>query len=312
MARRIGFALLVGLLAGELFLQAASFVASRWAVRGDATPGPAGAVTILCLGDSHTYGLSVPAEESYPAQLEARLAERHPGRVFEVVNLGIPGMNSGYLANRLERQMLQLRPQLVLVWVGINNAWNAAESQAGDGWLRGWLLRSRLYRLASIAWYTNTGHQYDPEQHGGWFEGELPPSARRSPDAAEAGELAPGLARDVGRIVEVARSLDTPVILLTYPMRKQRPLNRVIERAGFDAEIPVLDGVEDFERAVGEGHAIRSLIDLSEGPHPTGLLYGYLVESLVPVVEGRLGLPRVGEMGSAVGNGSGQAGAASP
>jgi len=50
----------------------------------------------------------------------------------------------------------------------------------------------------------------------GWFEGELPPSARRSPEAAEAGELAPGLASDPGWIVEVPRSLDTPVILLAY------------------------------------------------------------------------------------------------
>jgi hypothetical protein len=282
-------ALLVGLLAGELFLQAASFVALRVGVRGDAASATAGTVTILCVGDSHTYGLSLPPEQSYPAQLESRLSQRHPERVFQVVNLGIPGMNSGYLANRLERQMLQLRPQLVLVWVGINNQWNVAELEGG-GSLRGLLLHSRLYRLASLAWYTRTGYQYDPEQHGGWFEGEQPPSARRAPDAAETRELAPGLHRDLARISDIAQRLDSPVVFLTYPMRKQRPLNRVIERAGFEAGVPVLDGVRDFERAVARGHAIRSLIDLSAGPHPTGLLYGYLVESLVPVIEDVLAL----------------------
>ncbi len=108
-------ALLVALLAGELFLQAASFIASRAGARGDAAAADADAITILCVGDSHTYGLPFPAEESYPAQLEARLSERHPTSVFQVVNLGIPGMNSSFLANRLERQMLQLRPRLVLV-----------------------------------------------------------------------------------------------------------------------------------------------------------------------------------------------------
>ena len=82
-------------------------------------------------------------------------------------------------------------------------------------------------------------------------------------------------------------------------MRRQRPLNRVIERAGFETDVSVLDGVEDFERAVGDGHPIRSSIDLSEGSHPTGLLYGYLVESPSPVVEHRLGLPHVGGVGGA-------------
>ncbi len=282
-------ALLVAVLAGELFLQLASFIASRTSARGDAGSAASDSITILCVGDSHTYGLPLPPEESYPALLEARLSERHPASVFQVVNLGIPGMNSGYLANRLERQMLQLRPQLVLVWVGINNQWNVAESEDGGGALGRLLLHSRLYRLARIAWYTSTGYQYDPEQHGGWFEGEQPPSARRPPDEAQTRELAPGLTRDLTRIVETVRSLDTPVVFLTYPMRKQRPLNRVIERAGFEAGVPVLDAVRDFERAVAEGHAIRSLIDLSAGPHPTALLYGYVVESLVPEIEKTLG-----------------------
>ncbi|MFP6605229.1 MAG: GDSL-type esterase/lipase family protein [Myxococcota bacterium] len=292
--------MLVALLAGEAFLQVASAIASRAGARGTPDSAAPDAITILCVGDSHTYGLPLPSEQSYPAQLEARLSERHPGRVFQVVNLGIPGMNSGYLANRLERQMLQLRPQLVLVWVGVNNQWNVAESEDSSGALRGLLLRSRLYRLASIAWYTRTGYQYDPEQYGGWFEGEQPPSARRPPDEAQTRELAPGLTRDLARIVETTRSLDAPVVFLTYPMRKQRPLNRVIEAAGFEAGVPVLDAVRDFERAVADGHAIRSLIDLSAGPHPTALLYGYLLESLVPVIEDTLALskPTRGRAGS--------------
>ena len=285
--------MLVALLAGEAFLQVASAIASRAGARGTPDSAAPDAITILCVGDSHTYGLPLPSEQSYPAQLEARLSERHPGRVFQVVNLGIPGMNSGYLANRLERQMLQLRPQLVLVWVGVNNQWNVAESEDASGALRGLLLRSRLYRLASIAWYTRTGYQYDPEQHGGWFEGEQPPSARRSPDEAQTRELAPGLTRDLARIVETTRSLDATVVFLTYPMRKQRPLNRVIEVAGFEASVPVLDAVLDFERAVADGHAIRSLIDLSAGPHPSALLYGYVVESLIPVIEETLALPKI-------------------
>jgi hypothetical protein len=291
MRKRIGLALVAALLAGELFLQAASVLVRGLGSRAEADPASE-AITILCVGDSHTYGLPLPREESYPAQLERRLSERHPDRRFQVVNLGIPGTNSGYVANRLERQLLQLRPRLVLVWVGINNSWNAVEAEGGGaaGALHRLLLRSRLYRLASIAWYTRTGHQYDPAQHGGWFEGEESPSRRREPDASEVDALAPGLARDLARIVETSRALETPVALLAYPMRKQKPLNLVIERAAFESDVPVVDTIRALERGVARGHAIPALIDTSAGPHPTGLLYGYVVDELLPVVESALGL----------------------
>jgi hypothetical protein len=150
------------------------------------------------------------------------------------------------------------------------------------------LLHSRLFRLASIAWYTRRGHRYDPEQHGGWYEGELPPSSRR-PEGAEApAHPAPGLAADVARMVGIARALDTPILFVTYPMRKQMPVNRVIERAAFENGAEIIDGNRAFERAIAEGHEIRDLIDLSQGPHPTALLYRYIVRSLVPAVEAAL------------------------
>ena len=297
---RCGFALLVALVCAELFLQGASWLTRSVGRRDsleDAVAGARNFETILCVGDSHTFGLPLPQEESYPVQLEVALAERHPGRAFQVVNLGIPGMNSGYAANRLERQMLQLQPRLVIVWVGINNYWNVAETGQADapGALDGArrvLLHSRLFRLASIAWYTRTSHPYDPEQHGGWYEGEMPPSARRSPGVESPAHPAPGLFADLGRMAATARALDTPILFVTYPMRKQKPVNREIERAAFEQGVEIVDGNRAFERAVAEGHAIRDLIDLSAGPHPTGLLYRYIVASLVPVVEVTLDAPR--------------------
>jgi hypothetical protein len=72
-------------------------------------------------------------------------------------------------------------------------------------------------------------------------------------------------------------------------MRKQRPVNLVIEKAAFDNGVLVIDGNRAFERAIAEGHAIRDLIDLEAGPHPTALLYGYIVEALAPIVDAALG-----------------------
>jgi hypothetical protein len=283
LAVRIALAAVVTLLSAELFLQAAGLVARSVASRAAPLEPGSGAVTILCVGDSHTYGLPLPREQSYPAQLEVALSERHPDQTFQVVNLGIPGMNSGYAANRLERQMLQLTPRVVVVWVGINNYWNVVEETRGDGWpasgLRPVLLYSRLFRLASIAWYTRTGHQYDPEQHGGWYDGERVPTGPRK-EGADAGPPAPGLAEDLARMTEVAGTLDTPIVFVTYPMRKQRPVNRVIEQAAFELDVPIIDGSRALERAMAAGHEISDLIDLSAGPHPTGLLYAFIVEAL--------------------------------
>lgn len=292
---RLVLACVVGLGSAELFLQLASGVARTLASRVDRSGTVSDeALTILCVGDSHTYGLPLPREESYPEQLEAELSARYPERAFEVVNLGIPGMNSGYAANRLERQMLQLAPELVVVWVGINNQWNPAE--AGDAGapssptrLRRLLLHSRLFRLASIAWYTRTGYQYDPDQYGGWYEGERVPTGPRKP-GADAGPPAPGLASDLMRMATAAQTLDTPILFVTYPMKKQRPVNRVIEQVAFEREVPLVDGNLVFERAVAEGYEIRALIDRTAGPHPTGLLYGLLLRDMVPRVEDALGL----------------------
>jgi len=45
-----------------------------------------GREVVLCVGDSHTYGVMVEEAEAYPARLDRFLDEQVPGR-FAVVNL---------------------------------------------------------------------------------------------------------------------------------------------------------------------------------------------------------------------------------
>ena len=132
-------ALVGSLVAMELVLQAGALVVGALAGQRAITEGE-GAV-ILCVGDSHTFGLPLPEEESYPSQLQGALDERHGAGTFRVVNLGIPSVNSDFVLNRLERQIVQLDPVVVIVWVGINNLWNAVELDmrhegAGETWRR--------------------------------------------------------------------------------------------------------------------------------------------------------------------------------
>jgi hypothetical protein len=287
-----GIVVLACLAAMELTLQAAAWVISQSVSRGETAEG-AGIVTILCIGDSHTYGLPLPPEDSYPAQLEAALAARHPERGFQVVNLGIPGLNSGYVLNRLEAQLFQLRPQLVMVWVGINNLWNVAERGTPEleegvagawGSLRRALLKLRLYRLASIAWYSSTGHQYDPEERGGWYAGERSPSAHPLPGEWP-GDPAPGLLADLERMAALTRAVDTPIVFVAYPMLGQRSINEVIEEAAGRVGAPLIVTRNDLLRANRKGHGAAELIDHRAGPHPSRLLYAYMVESMLLEVE---------------------------
>jgi len=296
--RRVVWLILIPLLtlvAMELSLQVAGLLVRALSSRGSVGAGDASTLTIVCVGDSHTYGLPLPKEHSYPAQLERALIESYPERGFQVVNLGIPGLNSGYTANRLERQMLQLRPDLVMVWVGINNQWNVIEA-SGPGSQGRWpairraLMRLKLFRLASIAWYTRTGYQYDPEQHGGWFEGELPPSGKRSAGLPKPSHPAPGLIYDLGRMTKTARALDTPIVFVTYPLKHQQPLSLGILAAGQRFDVPVIETRLDFIRALEDGNPARDLVDLNAGTHPSRLFYSYIVDSMLVVVAEQLEL----------------------
>lgn len=108
---------------------------------------------ILCVGDSHTYGAGLPPGDSYPARLQAILDQRAP-RTYSVINLGVPGMNTAQVRHRLSQYAGLYQPQTILIWVGVNDAWNRAELDPRDaGWrdrLDGFLTRSRLYRLVRV------------------------------------------------------------------------------------------------------------------------------------------------------------------
>lgn len=282
------------LIAGEAFLQLASVAARSWVEGRGGKVGAEGTLRILCVGDSHTFGLPLPEEESYPAQLAEALSRRHPGIEVEVVNLGIPSLNSSFVANRLEEQMHQIQPQLVIVWVGINNLWNVVETGSrspGDPWwsLREFMHQSRLFRLASIVWASNQGHQYDPEQRGGWWEGEAMPSGRL-PKGAPRINPRPGVLRDFGRMASIARALDTPILFVAYPFSGQQMISRFILEAGARSGVGVIRTAPAMARARADGFHRADLIDERSGPHPSGILYGYVVEAMLPWVERTLAL----------------------
>ena len=74
---------------------------------------------VLAFGDSLTSGLGVPADQTYPAQLAARLTRE--GYDYRVVNAGVSGDTTAGGLRRVD-WALRLRPEVVIVELGVNDA----------------------------------------------------------------------------------------------------------------------------------------------------------------------------------------------
>lgn len=83
------------------------------------TEPPPGALRILVLGHSSSFGSRVPHHEPWPEVLQKILAERLP-RPVEVINGSCPGYSSYQSLMRLRHQYLSLQPDLVIA----DHLWN--------------------------------------------------------------------------------------------------------------------------------------------------------------------------------------------
>jgi hypothetical protein len=259
------------------------------------------AIRILCVGDSHTYGAGAAVLESYPRRVQEILAQRYPQLRFEAQNRGIPGANSAYVANRLERQIAELRPDLVIVWVGINNSWNSTETEdwaVGGPWsrLQRFALRSRLVRLALVAWVTRPGATpLEPtrEERLAMRRGDLPGrrgdrfERRDEPLTDDAAYRR--LDFDLARIAETARAHATPLLFLNYPYAFAPEVRAAVRTAGERLRVPVVDTLQDAARARKAG--VNPIFVWGAGYHPSGALYGYIAESVANAAALALALP---------------------
>lgn len=108
---------------------------AAWVILSGRDDGPAaGSASILCVGDSWTYGVESedPARYSYPAQLQ-RMVDKRLGRYrYRVINRGRPGLNSRLLRARLLQQLERFKPSVVVLLIGGSNFDNAGRELSGD------------------------------------------------------------------------------------------------------------------------------------------------------------------------------------
>jgi hypothetical protein len=287
----------------EVAWQLAAFVTQVAYARSSASAQREGALTILCVGDSHTYGAPLPEPESYPFQLERRLRSAYK-RDIQVVNLGVPGMNTPMVANRLEGQIARHHPDLVIAWAGANSFWNATETESWEGGtnaLRGWLFRLRTVRFVAMAWFNRTGFAHARAellgQMGGdrftWQYGEERLVMEKgSPEQLSEERVRSGLRSDYTRMILAARQFETPLVFLTYPydLSIYHIANETVRAVAGEHGVDVIATEPALERAQADGFDADDLIVIAAGPHPREILYRYIVEQMLPEVVRILGL----------------------
>lgn len=78
---------------------------------------------IVALGSSSTQGVAATdLAHSYPAVLQATLSEALPSSHIAVINRGIGGQDAAEELGRLDKDVLAVRPQVVIWQVGANGA----------------------------------------------------------------------------------------------------------------------------------------------------------------------------------------------
>jgi lysophospholipase L1-like esterase len=86
-----------------------------------------GAVRILALGDSCTWGWQVPQDDAYPQQLQRLLNEQFGRGQYRVINAGIPGYTSYQGLLYLRDVGIELHPAIVIIAYGFNDASRAPD-----------------------------------------------------------------------------------------------------------------------------------------------------------------------------------------
>jgi lysophospholipase L1-like esterase len=197
-------------------------------------PKPAGVFRIVALGGSTTYGDHIDRwEDAYPAQLEGMLRARDHS--VEVVNAGVPGYASWEMLIAFEFHILDLQPDLLVVYEGINDLYPRLvrpSQYEGMATSKGiWrtdapvIPTSALYRLLAIRF----GWMRDPSLAESQFDRNFSaeychfnPSNTRcdnlgmTPDAVLAANPPKYFERNVRNLVALALSNDVRVMLSSW------------------------------------------------------------------------------------------------
>ncbi len=216
-------------------------------------------VRIAVIGDSVTFGFGVPAEQAYPAQLEALLALSRPDLRFDVLNFGVAGYSSRDEALVLEHKALPLRPRVIVVGYYLNDPQITPVQPLQRAFHdNAWWQYSTLLRLLAMRQYGRDVARYGEgdyhrylHRHPGKWQSVLDAFAHMA-----------RLAREAGVPVLVAIFPATP--LEDWDAYPHRDLHQQVAEAARERGMQVVDLLGAFVR-----HAPAALRLGPRDRHPT-------------------------------------------
>jgi len=149
----------------QVYVEKISLTHSRinsYGLRGGPVDSTQGKETVLCLGDSITYGYGVDDDHSYPARLQSALDHEFPGR-YLVLNGGVNAYPIAFEDQKfLYLWNLGLHPNVVIVGYSMNEGGplpqlldrseEVKREFARRVWLKNYLRSFALYNLVAENW----------------------------------------------------------------------------------------------------------------------------------------------------------------
>lgn len=250
---------------------------------------------ILCIGDSSTYGLG-PSDAnkfSYPSQLQKLLDENIPDKRFEVFNLGVPGINSSQVVNRLRKNISNYNPDMIIVMVGINDPWNLEESNLLKFYNQGFfkklytnlellLNRLKIYQFIKLVYISNKFESEKSSNIASFPEQELKlpffndetrskgfSFSSRHPTKARA--LYNALSSNIIKMNLIAKENRIQIMFMKYHNSGWGRPEKIIHETYPKLNAPIVDNEILFKTAEDIGLNVRG----ADGWHPNDL--GYLL-----------------------------------
>jgi lysophospholipase L1-like esterase len=228
-----------------------------------------GVFRIVAAGDSVTMGAGVVSEDTYAAGLERTLAELGPEHRFEVLNIGLGGLNGRQVMARLQQLGLPYDPDLVVYGYTLNDIEGRYYRQTREFSLDDWMpfADSPLYLLRVLGprWLSFRELVWRPR---GSYIYELDDNYLHNPAAWGDVTLA------LDRFAALTRRRGVCGVLLLHThihfLHAFHPFKRLYEQVGEAAESRGIHVAPSFHRYQGKRAADLWVSVVDTHPNPEG------------------------------------------
>ncbi|MGK0300059.1 MAG: lysophospholipase L1-like esterase [Planctomycetota bacterium] len=168
---------------------------------------------VLCVGDSTTFGWRVAGKNTFTDLLESSLNEKQPNQKWMVHNTGVPGYSSHQMRQTAERWIPKLKPQIVVICIGNNDAWPSRVSDLAaqkGGFATG--LANLLGKSAFLSWTASLLRGEEAPENPIYFANDSVP--RVSDDE---------MAANVEAVIAIAKQHSARVLMLGAPANLHFP-----------------------------------------------------------------------------------------